>query len=106
NPDLSKSRTRSERVPKPLQNFEIFKRPPLASRKQSAPERNQENGCVVSREASRQALKTRLGALGDTADAARLRLALTGAKASAFGWTLADDRIHWDDGLRHHAELE
>jgi diguanylate cyclase (GGDEF)-like protein len=63
-------------------------------------------GVWVRREASQQALKTRLKALGDTADAVRLRLALKGAKASAFDWTLADDRIHWDEALRHHSELE
>ena len=39
----------------------------------------------------------------------RERLALIGAKASAFDWTIPDDRIRWDGGpaaLRHHTELE
>ena len=38
----------------------------------------------------------RLEALGQSADAERLRLALMGARAAAFDWTLSDDRIHWD----------
>ncbi|HMI96358.1 MAG TPA: bifunctional diguanylate cyclase/phosphodiesterase [Micropepsaceae bacterium] len=60
-------------------------------------------------ESTKHAFKNRLEALGEGADAQRLRLALMGAKASAFDWTLADDRIRWDGGpaaLRHHPDLE
>ena len=42
------------------------------------------------------ALKNRLEAFGQTTDAERLRLALIGARAAVFDWTLADDQVHWD----------
>jgi len=64
---------------------------------------------VVRGKSIKHALKDRLEALGQSTDAERLRLALIGAKASAFDWTIDDDQIHWDGGpaaLRHHPELE
>ena len=60
-------------------------------------------------EAIKRVFKDRLEALGESAEVLRLRLALIGAKASAFDWTIRDDQIHWDGGavaLRHHPELE
>ena len=60
-------------------------------------------------ESTKHRFKNRLEALGESADAVRLRLALIGAKASVFDWTISDDQIRWDGGpaaLRHHAELE
>ena len=40
--------------------------------------------------------KERLDALSKGLDAERLRLALMGARAAVFDWTLADDRITWE----------
>jgi diguanylate cyclase (GGDEF)-like protein len=51
---------------------------------------------LVPSQAIQRAFKDRLETLGQTADAERLRLALIGARAAVFDWTLADDRILWD----------
>jgi diguanylate cyclase (GGDEF)-like protein len=64
---------------------------------------------LVQNHAIRHAFKERLEALGQIADAERLRLALIGARAVIFDWTLADDRIHWDGSetaIPDFAELE
>jgi diguanylate cyclase (GGDEF)-like protein len=46
------------------------------------------------------AYRESIQALGQASDAERLRLALVGAGAAAFDWTMADDRIRWD-GAEH-----
>jgi diguanylate cyclase (GGDEF)-like protein len=56
-----------------------------------------------------QAFKDRLQSLTEVSDAERLRLALTGAQAAVFDWTIPDDRIHWDGAeaaLSYHAEFK
>src|SRR5262249_2741884 len=58
------------------------------------------SGCVVVQGQSIQAtLKKRLNVLGQVSTAERLRLALMGARAAAFDWTLADDTISWEGAL-------
>ena len=64
---------------------------------------------VVQGQSIQRAFKDRLEAFGQTADAERLRLALIGAKAAVFDWTMADDQIRWDgtqSALPQHPELE
>ncbi|HEY4266180.1 MAG TPA: bifunctional diguanylate cyclase/phosphodiesterase [Micropepsaceae bacterium] len=66
-------------------------------------------GVLVQNHAIQLAFKDRLEALGQTADVTRLRLALLGARAVAFDWTLADDRIRWDGteaAIPEFSELE
>ncbi len=51
--------------------------------------------------------REQLAGLGHASDAERLRLALMGARAAAFDWTLADDQIHWDGASwAIHGEIE
>jgi diguanylate cyclase (GGDEF)-like protein len=54
------------------------------------------------------ALENRSGAGGQNNEAERLRLALIGAQAVAFDWTIADDHIRWDGAksLRGHPGFE
>ena len=66
-------------------------------------------GVLVRGQSIQLALRDRLESLGQTADAERLRLALMGARAAVFDWTLADDRIRWDgaeSAMPEYAELE
>lgn len=56
-----------------------------------------------------QTFKSRLDALGQSSDAERLRLALTGGQVAVFDWTIADDHVAWDGAdavLRRHPEPE
>ena len=56
-----------------------------------------------------QAFKDRLESLTQVNDAERLRLALLGARAAVFDWTVADDRIHWEGAeaaLSYQPELK
>jgi diguanylate cyclase (GGDEF)-like protein len=43
-----------------------------------------------------QTAKNRVAALGQSSDAERMRLALTGAGVAVIDWTIADDKISWD----------
>ena len=63
---------------------------------------------VIVRVTSLQAtFREQLAGLGHASDAERLRLALMGARAAAFDWTLADDQIHWDGASwAIHGEIE
>jgi diguanylate cyclase (GGDEF)-like protein len=64
---------------------------------------------LVQGQAIHIAFKDRLESLGQIAESERLRLALIGARAAAFDWTLADDRVRWDGAetaLPDYAEIE
>ncbi|HXJ03333.1 MAG TPA: diguanylate cyclase, partial [Micropepsaceae bacterium] len=66
-------------------------------------------GVLVQSLSIQRAFKDRLELLGQTADAERLRLAVMGARAAVFDWTLGDDRIHWEgaeSSMPEYAELE
>lgn len=67
------------------------------------------SGCAVRGQTSQTAFQERLEALGQISDAERLRLALKGARAAAFDWTLSDDSIRWDGAswtTPEHEQLE
>ena len=64
---------------------------------------------VVRGQFFQQTLKNRLESLTQSSDAERLRLALAGAQAAVFYWTIADDHVVWDGAesvLANHAEPE
>ena len=66
-------------------------------------------GVLVQALSIQRAFRERLESLGQIADAERLRLALMGARAAAFDWTLDDDRIRWEgaqSAMPEYAELE
>jgi diguanylate cyclase (GGDEF)-like protein len=66
-------------------------------------------GVLVSGLSIQRVFRDRLESLGQAGDAERLRLALMGAGATAFDWTLSDDRIRWDgaeSAMPEYPELE
>lgn len=78
-------------------NFSFLKYHPASLRPtRRDKDRGKTRGVLVQGQAIQRAFKERLVSLGQTADAERLRLALLGARAAVFDWTLADDRICWD----------